>query len=611
MTLRQLRWLAIAAPIIVVALLELARVTTIGVTSVRSRILLDGLVAAALVIVSSYMVRAVGRMQHRLERHNEELLALHGAGLDVAAELSLDVVLNKVVERARTLVGARYGALSVVNADGSIRTFITAGVTPEVRARIGPPPVGHGLLGVVLNEGERLRLPDIGQDPRSYGFPPNHPMMHSLLAVPITCKGPFVGNLYLSEKEGGGEFTTGDEETLERFAVQAAISIDNAHLHRQVERHNEELLALHGAGLDVTAELSLDVVLNKVVERARTLVGSRYGALSVVNADGAIQTFITAGVTVDERARIGPPPVGHGLLGVVLNEGERLRLPDIGKDPRSYGFPPNHPMMHSLLAVPITCKGPFVGNLYLSEKEGGGEFTPGDEETLERFAVQAAIAIDNAHLHRQVADLAVAQERLHIAHEMHDGIAQVLGYVNTKVQAAIEYLRREKAEEGLVQLRELAAAAREAYGDVREAIVDLRTLPGPERAFDEVLREYIDRWKEQTGVDARLVVDGDLVMPNGIELQLVRIIQESLTNVRKHAKATTAAIDVRRRNGRLHITVSDNGAGFAQAGLSRGVFPRFGLSTMRERAESIGGTFSIESTPGGGTVVNVEVPLPG
>jgi len=442
-TLRQLRWLAIAAPIVVVAMLEIARVTTIGVTSTGSRIVLDGLVVAALVIVSTYMVRAVGRMQHRLERHNEELLALHGAGLDV------------------------------------------------------------------------------------------------------------------------------------------------------------------------TAELSLDVVLNKVVERARTLVGSRYGALSVVNADGSIQTFITAGVTTEERARIGPPPVGHGLLGVVLNEGERLRLPDIGKDPRSHGFPPNHPVMHSLLAVPITCKGPFVGNLYLSEKEGGGEFTPGDEETLERFAVQAAIAIDNAHLHRQVADLAVAQERLRIAHEMHDGIAQVLGYVNTKVQAAIEYLRREKTEEGLVQLRELAAAAREAYGDVREAIVDLRTLPGPARAFDDVLNEYIDRWKEQTGVDARLVIDGELVMPNGMELQLVRIIQESLTNVRKHARATTATIEVRRHNGKLRITVSDDGAGFAQAGLSRSVFPRFGLSTMRERAESIGGTFAIESKPGGGTVVNVEVPLGG
>jgi len=441
-TLRNLRWLAVVAPVVVVALLELVRFATIGTTSLLSRMLLDGLVAVALVMMSVLMVRAIGRMQQRVERHNEELLALHSAGLDVTAELSLDAVLNKVVERARLLVGARYGALSVVNADGSIQTFITSGISGEARARIGPPPVGHGLLGVVLREGERLRLPEIGADPRSYGFPANHPVMHSLLAVPITCKGPFVGNLYLSEKSAGGEFTTGDEQTLGRFAVQAAI------------------------------------------------------------------------------------------------------------------------------------------------------------------------AIDNAHLHRQVADLAIAQERLRIAHEMHDGIAQVLGYVNTKVQAATEYIRRQKTEEGLSQLRELASAAREAYGDVREAIVDLRTLPEPSRTFEDVLREYVERWKEQTEVSAELVIDGNLTMPNGVELQMVRIIQESLTNVRKHARATTARIELHRRDGRLQLTVSDDGIGFAQAGRSRSVFPRFGLSTMRERAESIGGTFSVESSSGAGTTVKVEIPLP-
>jgi len=441
-TLKRLRWIAVAAPIVIVVLLEAVRLSTIGVTSAQSRLLLDGLAAIAVALMSIFMVTSVTRMQHRLARHNEELLALNSAGLDVAAELSLDAVLNKVVERARKLVGARYGALSVVNADGSIQTFITAGITPEVRARIGPPPVGHGLLGVVLNEGERLRLPDIGRDPRSHGFPPNHPVMHSLLAVPITCKGPFVGNLYLSEK--------------------------------------------HDAGL----------------------------------------------------------------------------------------------------------------------------FSESDEETLERFAVQAAIAIDNAHLHRQVADLAIAQERLRIAHEMHDGIAQVLGYVNTKVQAATEYLRREKTEEGLVQLRELAVAAREAYGDVREAIVDLRTLPGPTRNFEEVLREYIDRWKEQSEVDVKLTIDGDLVIPSGVELQLIRIIQESLTNVRKHAKATTVTVELGKQDDNLLVIVSDDGVGFAQAGLGRTVFPRFGLSTMRERAESIGGSFAIDSTPGSGTIVRAEIPLP-
>jgi signal transduction histidine kinase len=378
---------------------------------------------------------------------------------------------------------------------------------------------------------------------------------------------------------------------------------------KRQRRQNAELLALHGAGLDVTAELSLDAVLDKVVERARTLVGARYGALSVVNDDGSIQTFLTSGVSTEVRAKIGPPPVGHGLLGVVIHEGERLRLPDIGSDPRSYGFPPNHPLMHSLLAVPVTCKGPFIGNLYLSEKAHGGEFTPDDEETLERFAVQAAIAIDNAHLHRQVADLAVAQERLHIAHEMHDGIAQILGYVNTKVQAATEYIRRNKTEEGLEQLRQLAEAAREAYSDVRESIVDLRTLPGPARSFHDVLQEYIDRWQEQTGISTQLIVDPDVTLPPGNELQLVRIIQESLTNVRKHSRAKTASVDVRRRDGKLRLAVTDNGVGFSQGTQSRGVFPRFGLSTMRERAESIGATFTIESTPGSGTTVTVDIPL--
>jgi signal transduction histidine kinase len=379
----------------------------------------------------------------------------------------------------------------------------------------------------------------------------------------------------------------------------------------RLERHNRELLALHGAGLDVTAELSLDAVLNKVVEQARGLVGARYGALSVVNDDGSIQTFITSGVTHEQREKIGPPPVGHGLLGVVLREGERLRLTNIGKDPRSSGFPENHPVMRSLLAVPIVCKGPFKGNLYLSEKNNSVEFTPSDEETLVRFAVQAAIAIDNAHLHRQVADLAVAQERLRIAHEMHDGIAQVLGYVSTKVQAATEYIRQNKTDEGLGQLRELGSAAREAYGDVREAIVDLRTLPGPSQSFEEVLREYADRWMDQTGIATQLIVDTTLALTPGMELQLVRIIQESLTNIRKHAKATTAKIDLRRRNGKLFLTVTDDGIGIVPNSKSPSVFPRFGMATMRERTESIGGTFAIESTPGSGTVVRVEVPLPG
>ena len=378
----------------------------------------------------------------------------------------------------------------------------------------------------------------------------------------------------------------------------------------RLQRQNEELLALHSAGLAISAELGLDAVLKKVVDQARQLIGSKYGALSVVDKSGRIEQFITSGITPEERAAIGPPPVGHGVLGVVLKEGQTLRLHDVAAHQRSAGFPPNHPVMRTLLAVPIPCRSPFLGNLYLSEKEDAQDFTPSDQETLERFAVQAAMAIDNAHLHAQAADLAVAQERLRIAHEMHDGLAQLLGYVNTKVQAADAYLKRGKTEDASSQLRELAISARSAYTDVREGIVGLRSLPGPERPLADVLRDYLQQWKEQSGIEAQLIVEGDLRLRPVAELQMVRIIQEALTNIRKHARAKNVAIHIRRDSGAaLTMTIADDGIGFDPANRSRSEFPRFGLSTMAERAAGIGGKLDVESTPGKGTTVRFALPL--
>lgn len=412
-----------------------------------------------------------------------------------------------------------------------------------------------------------------------------------------------------------GELSLGQRLILDGVAV-AGIVVFSAVIFRfvgslqdRLERRNRELLALHSAGLDVASELSLGIVLNKVVEQARNLVGAKYGALSVIDHDGNIKEFITSGVSAEERAAIGPPPVGHGVLGVVLREGQHLRLEKVAEHPRSAGFPPNHPVMRSLLAVPITCKSPFLGNLYLSEKTNGSLFSADDEETLERFAVQAGIAIDNAHLHAQAAEIATARERLRIAHEMHDGLAQVLGYVNTKVQAAKQYLRRGKTDEASAQLDELAVSARQAYSDVREAIVGLRTLPGSDRTLAQVLGEFLHHWKEQSGVSTELTIDPDLRLQTSVELQIVRIIQESLTNVRKHSRATTARVDVHKRDGQLVVRISDDGVGFNPEITTRGEFPKFGLTTMRERASSIRGSLDIESAPGSGTTVRFAMPL--
>ncbi|HEX9671305.1 MAG TPA: GAF domain-containing sensor histidine kinase [Thermoanaerobaculia bacterium] len=389
----------------------------------------------------------------------------------------------------------------------------------------------------------------------------------------------------------------------------AAVFQVVGHLQRQLARQNEELLALHRAGLDIHGELALDAVLQKVVDQAAHLLDARYGALSVIDEQDRIESFVTAGVTAEERARIGDPPRGHGVLGVPLREGQRLRLSDLTRHPRSSGFPPHHPPMRSLLAVPVPCKGGFRGNLYLAEKRGEQEFSASDEETLVRFATQAAIAIDNAQLHQRLRALAVAEERLRIAHDMHDGLAQVLAYVNTKAQAVKEFLRAGKPETADAQLEELAAAAREVYADVREGIINLRMVQDPERSLTESLRAYVTDWQDRSGVRAELLADPDLALPPAAEVQLARIVQEALTNVRKHAHARQVRVEIRGGKDRLRLTVADDGLGFDPAQQRPSEFPRFGLATMRERAESVGGRLEIDSAPGAGTSVHVDLPL--
>jgi signal transduction histidine kinase len=396
------------------------------------------------------------------------------------------------------------------------------------------------------------------------------------------------------------------------FFSEALFSIIGG-MQARLSNRNRELLALHQAGLAIAGELDLDAVLQRIVDQARELVGSRYGALSLLREQGGIESFLTSGLTQEERDRIGPLPVGHGLLGVVLVEGQRLRLPNLGDDPRSVGFPPNHPPMQSLLAVPISISGTIVGNLYLTEKFDAAEFSLDDEEVLDRFATQAAVAIANARLHRKVQAIAITEERERIAREMHDGVAQVLGYVNTKAQAAQEFLASGQTERAAGQISQLAGAARDAYADVRENILGLRTSLAPGRGFADALAEYANQWEQQTGIAADVVITPSAGfrsrIPPVVEVQLLRIVQEALANVRKHALARNVRVTVGESKDVIEAQISDDGIGFDPGALGRGEFPRFGLATMRERAEGIGGELEITSSPGRGTTVTARVPV--
>jgi signal transduction histidine kinase len=364
------------------------------------------------------------------------------------------------------------------------------------------------------------------------------------------------------------------------------------------------------AGMILASELSLDAVLLRIVELAVELTRARYGALGVLTPDGrAIEEFITVGITPEERAALGDPPTGHGLLGALITEASPLRIPDIGADARSVGFPPNHPPMKSLLGAPITGRGRVFGNIYLTDKQGAEMFDEEDERILVVLATQAAIAVENARLSgeterksRELQRLQVVEERERIGKELHDGVIQSLFAVGMNLQ-------------GLASSSSDADTARRlevAVEDVDHAIRDLRNYifglrPGilADRQLDQALKEMASEFGSRSGVVT--VVDVDSHAASALAsnaADVVQLAREALSNVSRHGAATTCRIALQRGESGLFLEIDDDGRGFDVDVTSWGM----GLSNLRERVESLGGVLQVESTPGEGTTVRATFP---
>lgn len=364
------------------------------------------------------------------------------------------------------------------------------------------------------------------------------------------------------------------------------------------------------AGMVLASELSLDVVLQRIVELAVDLTGARYGALGVLAPDGrSIQDFITVGITPQERAALGDPPVGHGLLGALIHEAEPLRIPDIGADPRSVGFPPNHPPMTSLLGVRISGRGTVFGNIYLTDKQGAEMFDEEDERVLVVLATQAAVAVENARLYdeterkgRELQRLQVLEERERIGKELHDGVIQSLFAVGMSLQG----LASSTADAEVVQRLEGAVEdVDHAIRDLRNYIFGLRPGILADRQLDQALTEMASEFDARTGILTVVALDGEaasvLASRAGDVVQLAR---EALSNVSRHAEATTCRVSLLRGDGGLVLEIDDDGRGFDIETTTWGM----GLRNLRERAESLGGMLQVESTPGEGTTVRATFP---
>jgi signal transduction histidine kinase len=351
---------------------------------------------------------------------------------------------------------------------------------------------------------------------------------------------------------------------------------------------------------------SVDDVLQVIVDQVRPLVGARYAALGIVDDEGRIERFITSGISAAERARIGALPRGRGLLGLIIEENRSFRIRDIAVDPRRFGFPSDHPPMHSFLGVPVSVRQRSIGNLYLTEKAGAEEFSERDQRVVETFALHAGITIENARLYEQVQRLAVVDERERISKDLHDGIIQNLYAVGLALED-IPALAREDPDEVEQRVERAIDSLNLTIRDIRNFIFGLRPELLSGTTLIGGLAVIVEELRHHSMVDVELQAEDLGAEPDAeVTAHLLGIVNEALSNVARHSGATRATIVVETAAaGSLRVAVADNGHGFDATAAS--ILGHQGMTNMRSRAERIGATLDVSSGPAGSTIA-VRVP---
>jgi signal transduction histidine kinase len=388
------------------------------------------------------------------------------------------------------------------------------------------------------------------------------------------------------------------------------IALDAGRARASVQRANDQLETLDAATRTIAGLLDVDGALQLIVDRVRELVGARYAALGIVGGDGVIERFITSGISTAERAAIGPLPRGHGLLGLIIRTGAPLRVTDIAQHPGSSGFPPNHPPMSSLLGVPITAHGRPVGNFYLTDRLGGQPFSEDDQRLVERFALHAGIAIENAKLHDQVGQLAVIEERDRIGRDLHDSIIQSLYAVGLSLEDVPE-LMADAPDDAEARVDRAIEAINRSIRDIRNFILGLR--PEAVDGSDVVagLAALADETRLHGMVEMDLGVDRDvpLALDDVAGRHVLQLAREAMSNASRHGKAGHISVTLRRgTNGAPELEIADDGVGFDAAASSAP--GHHGLDNMRSRAAALGATLTVHTRPGGGTRIILSLPIP-
>jgi signal transduction histidine kinase len=541
------------------------------------------------------------------QTESARLRALLETGIALNSELTLDGVLERIAEAAARVTGARYAALGVIDRAGTgLERFITHGIDAAQHALIGDLPRGRGILGVLIRDARPLRLHELSEDPRSVGFPPNHPPMHSFLGVPILLRGVAYGNLYLTEKEGG-DFTEEDEEVVTLLAAQAAVAIENARLYQSATEWSHQLESLNEIGGALVTELDLTRLLELVTQRLRELIDARLVTIAlpvgeelrIEAADGeAAESFV--GMVF---------PRGDSKTGRVLERGHSERVDSLLEDLEVHQDAARHMGARTGLYVPLVVRDEPMGVLVAHDKLGADQrFDSADLRLAEQFAVRAAVAVD---LSRRVARDALRRvvagqelERRRLARELHDETGQALTSILLGLRAVEETASGDGAKKSIGDVRELVVTTLQ---DVRKLAVQLRPKALDDFGLVAALERLAQTFAEGTGisVDLETQLHGER-LPEELETTLYRIVQEALTNVVKHAEAQNVSVLLVRRENSVTLVVEDDGQGFDPSATREGAL---GLLGMQERIELHDGKMTIEVSPQRGTTLVVEMPL--
>jgi signal transduction histidine kinase len=528
--------------------------------------------------------------------------ALIEAVVAVGSQLELEMVLRRIVEVAVELVSARYGALGVVGEDGRLTEFVPVGLEESQIAAIDHWPEGRGLLGKLITDPRPLRLADIAAHPDSSGFPDGHPPMRSFLGVPVRIREEAYGNLYLTEKQGGGEFNEDDEALVVALAAAAGVAIENARLYAEARRQQQWLRA----NAEVTQRLLSGDEPREVLELVTQLALEISGADLVVLA---LPTGRREQLVIEHASGQGAAdalglvlPAKGSASGIVMADGKPLAVDDFSNDSRVARVAREHMPLGPAVLVPLGPAGDVRGVLTAGRHQGALPLSPPAVEMVITFAAQAGIGLKLAEHRRDAQRLLLFEDRDRIARDLHDLVIQRLFATGMSLQGATALMRD---ADGARRVQQAVDALDETIRDIRSAIFSLQSRgdadpPGVRSRILAVAEEMT----QPLGFAPSLRMAGplDTQVPDRIAVQMLAALREALANAAKHAQASRVDVAVETGSD-LVLTVRDNGVGLTKT------TRRSGLANLAERATDLGGTLRTITAEGGGTELEWRVPL--